>query len=63
MTGFLTTFKKFALNIPPRMAGSLSGSSDAVAVRAMEKAMRKELEKLLATFTDGASIEQEDERL
>ena len=63
MTEFLTTFKKFALNIPPRMAGSLSGSADVVAVRAMEKAMRKELEKLLATFTDGASIEREDERL
>ena len=63
MTEFLTTFKKFALNIPPRMAGSLSGSADAVAVRAMEKATRKELEKLLATFTDGASIEREDERL
>ena len=63
MTEFLTTFKKFALTIPPPMAGSLYGSADVVAVRAMEKAMRKELEKLLATFTDGASIEREDERL
>jgi hypothetical protein len=48
------------MNIPPRMAGTMSGYADAVAIRAMEKAMRKELESLLAAFSDGAIMEQED---
>lgn len=55
---FLATFKKFALNIPPRMAGTMSSYADAVTVRAMEKTMRKELEALLAAFSDGAVAEQ-----
>lgn len=55
---FLATFKKFAMNIPPRMAGTMSSYADAVTVRAMEKTMRKELEALLAAFSDGAVAEQ-----
>lgn len=62
LTEFLTTFKKFALNIPPRLIGNISGSADAVAVRAMEKTLRREIEKLLTEFTDGAITEQEGER-
>ena len=58
---FLATFKKFAMNIPPRMAGTMSSYADAVTVRAMEKSMRKELEALLAAFSDGAVVEQENE--
>ena len=58
----MTTFKKFALNIPPRLIGNISGSADAVAVRAMEKTLRREIEKLLTEFTDGAITEQEGER-
>ena len=42
------------------MAGTMSGYADTVAIRAMEKAMRKELESLLAAFSDGAIMEQED---
>lgn len=51
----MASFKKFAMNIPPRMAGTMSGYADTVAIRAMEKAMRKELESLLAAFSDGAT--------
>lgn len=58
---FLATFKKFAMNIPPRMAGTMSNYADAVTVRAMEKTMRKELEALLATFSDGAVAEQAED--
>lgn len=57
---FLATFKKFAMNIPPRMAGTMSSYADAVTVRAMEKNMRKELEALLAAFSGGAVAEQQE---
>ena len=50
-----------AMNIPPRMAGTMSGYADAVAIRAMEKAMRKELESLLAAFSDGAIMEERED--
>ena len=58
---FLATFKTFAMNIPPRMAGTMSSYADAVTVRAMEKTMRKELEALLAAFSDGAVAEQTED--
>ena len=47
--------------VPPRMAGTMSGYADAVAIRAMEKAMRKELESLLAAFSDGAIMEERED--
>ena len=56
---FIARFKKFALNIPPRMAGTLSVHVDAVTVRALEKSMRKELEAMLAAFADAAVEERE----
>ena len=61
LTEFMTSFKKFAMNIPPRMAGTMSGYADAVAIRAMEKAMRKELEGLLAAFSDGAVLKERED--
>ena len=51
---FMAAFKKFAMNIPPRMAGTISAYVDGLTVRSMEKAMRKELEDMLATFADAA---------
>lgn len=61
LTEFMASFKKFAMNIPPRMAGTMSGYADTVAIRAMEKAMRKELESLLAAFSDGAIMEERED--
>lgn len=58
---FMAAFKKFAMNIPPRAVGTLSGYVDAITVRSTEKAMRKELETMLAAFTD-AAMEQQEER-
>jgi phage terminase Nu1 subunit (DNA packaging protein) len=57
---FMAAFKKFTMNIPPRMAGTLSGYTDALTVRTMEKSMRKELETMLAAFADAATLEQQE---
>lgn len=57
---FVARFKRFALNIPARMAGTMSAHVDAVTVRAMEKSMRKELEAMLAAFADAAEEHRED---
>lgn len=54
---FMAMFKKFALNIPPRIAGTIAAYADAGAVRAIEKSTRKELEAMLATYSDAAMME------
>lgn len=58
LTDFLISFKKLAMSIPPRMAGTLSSSADAAAIRAIEKAMRRELETMLSTFVDAAAPQE-----
>lgn len=58
LTDFLISFKKLAMSMPPRMAGTLSSSADAATIRAMEKAMRRELEAMLSTFVDAASPQE-----
>ena len=58
---FLAMFKRFAMNVPTRAVGTLSGYGDALVARSMEKAMRKELEAMLAAFSDVA-LEQREER-
>ena len=57
---FMARFKRFAMNIPPRMAGTLSAHVDTVTARALEKTMRKELETMLAAFADAAEEEREE---
>lgn len=57
---FMARFKRFAMNIPPRMAGTLSAHVDAVTVRALERNMRIELEAMLSAFADAAAEERED---
>ena len=57
LADFMAGFKKFAMNIPPRMAGTMASYTDALTVRAMEKSMRKELEAMLAAFVDAATLE------
>jgi uncharacterized membrane protein len=42
------------------MAGTLSGYTDALTVRTMEKSMRKELETMLAAFAAAATLEQQE---
>lgn len=49
---FLRSFRQFALDIPARAVRSIPGQVDAVTAKAMERAMRTELETMLAAFTD-----------
>ncbi len=57
---FMAEFKKFAMNIPARTAGNISGDVDALTVRALEKAMREELETMLNTFLDTVAERQNE---
>ena len=60
LADFMAMFKKFAMNIPPRTVKSIAGYADPHTARAMEKAMRKELEDMLAVFVDAAEIGPEE---
>ena len=60
LADFMAMFKKFAMNIPPRTVKSIAGYADPQTARAMEKAMRKELEDMLAVFVDAAEIGPEE---
>ena len=60
LADFMAMFKKFAMNIPPRAVKSIAGYADPQTARAMEKAMRKELEDMLAVFVDAAEIGPEE---
>lgn len=55
---FLARFRVFALQIPPRIAGTLAGYTDALTVRTMEQSMRNEVEGMLAAFVDAAQPEE-----
>ena len=55
----MASFKKFALSIPARVVGNLAGDVDALAIRAMERAMRKELETMLAVYSAAGGEETE----
>lgn len=50
LSGFMDEFKKFALNIPVRMSGTLSAYVEHTTVRMLEKALRSEIEQLLTAF-------------
>lgn len=60
LADFMAMFKKFAMNIPPRTVKSIARYADPQTARAMEKAMRKELEDMLAVFVDAAEIGPEE---
>ena len=49
---FLRSFQQFALDMPARAVRSMPGQVDAVTAKAMERAMRTELEAMLSAFTD-----------
>jgi len=57
---FMVRFKKFAMNIPSRVMGTVSADADALTIRMAEKTMRKEIETMLAAFSD-AAMEQPEE--
>ena len=57
---FFVSFKKFAMSIPNRLAGKLSGFVDPVEVRRIEQEMQKEVTKLLNSFVVSAVVEEKD---
>ena len=54
---FMTAFQKFAMTIPTRMAGAMSGYADAITIRNAQKAIRKELETMLTAYVDAMQVE------
>lgn len=58
---FMDMFKKFAMNIPTRTVGPLSGYADALTSRTIEKSIRKDLENMLTVFSDAAMEKKEDQ--
>lgn len=61
LTEFLASFQKFALTIPARMAGAMSGYADAVTVRNIQRSIRKELEAMLTAYVDAMQVEERTE--
>ncbi|MBQ6091665.1 MAG: hypothetical protein IJL07_10425 [Lachnospiraceae bacterium] len=55
---FFIVFKNFALSIPGKMAGRLSGFVDPVEVREIENELQKEVKKLLSDFVTRATTEK-----
>lgn len=58
---FFIVFKNFALSIPGKMAGRLSGFVDPVEVREIENELQKEVKKLLSNFVLRAAIVEKAE--
>lgn len=52
LSEFLRSFRQFALDMPARAVRSMPGQVDAVTAKAMERAMRTELEAMLNAFAD-----------
>lgn len=55
---FFMSFKKFAMSIPSKLAGRLTGFVDPVEVRQLENELQKEVTKLLRGFVVSAIIEE-----
>lgn len=55
---FFIVFKNFALSIPGKMAGRLSGFVDPVEVREIESELQKEIKGLLDVFVLRATVEE-----
>lgn len=55
---FFISFKKFAMSLPSKLAGRLTGFVEPVEVRQLENELQKEVTKLLKSFVVGATIEE-----
>lgn len=55
---FFISFKNFAMSIPNKIAGRLSGFVDPVEVRRIESEMQKDIKKMLKGFILSAEIEE-----
>lgn len=57
---FFISFKKFAMSLPSKLAGRLTGFVDPVEVRQLEKELQKDVTKLLKGFVVSATIEEKN---
>ena len=58
---FFVLFKNFALSIPGKMAGHLTGFVDPVEAREIENELQKEIKRLLNNFVSRAIVEEAEE--
>lgn len=54
---FFITFKKFAMSIPSKLAGRLTGFVDPVEVRQIENELQKEVQRMLSSFVVSATVD------
>lgn len=57
---FFVSFKKFAMSVPSRLAGKMTGFVDPVEIRRIEKEMQREVTKLLNGFVISAVVEEKE---
>ena len=57
---FFVVFKKFAMSLPTRLGGLLSGSLEPLEQRRVEKEMSKEISELLNSFVVAAVVEPKE---
>lgn len=57
---FFITFKKFAMSLPSRVTGMVSGQLEPVEARKMEKEIAEEINHLLNAFVIAGTVNQED---
>ena len=56
---FFISFKKFAMSIPSKLAGRLTGFVDPVEVRQIENELQKEVQRLLGAFVISAIVDED----
>jgi hypothetical protein len=59
ISNFFVVFKKFALSIPSRVAGTISTVVDPVTARAVEKDLTREINSLLKGFVIAGKVDGE----
>lgn len=57
---FFVTFKKFAMSLPPRLAGMVSGYVEPTEARRLEKELTEEVQKLLTAFVVAGVTTKDD---
>lgn len=60
LTEYMLSFRRLVADMPGRVARSIPEQTDVVLVRNLERAMRRELEKMLETFVDAAEVLEVD---
>lgn len=56
-TRFFVTFKKFAMSLPSRLTGIVSGYMEPLEARRVEKSLQSEVQKLLEAFVVAGTVE------